>query len=118
MASSILCLSFFPHAVRWILYGMTLVLTGGKLKFWVLPNLDNEKMGFFGSFRPFHSVEWVKVKKKKSSRSDSSADVVDTAGNSDEVITREEAGSAEGGNEEADGSSDGAAPELQSVDQH
>ena len=50
--------------MRWIVYGVALVFTGGKLKFWILPNLDNEKTGFFESFMPFYSVEWVKEKKK------------------------------------------------------
>lgn len=40
------------------------MLTGAKLKFWIFPNLDNEKTGFFESFKPTYSVEWVKPKKK------------------------------------------------------
>jgi len=41
------------------------VFTVGKLHFWVLPNLDNEKCGFFESFKPFYSIEWKKAKKSK-----------------------------------------------------
>lgn len=43
---------------------MVLVATGGKLSFWILPNLDSEKTGFFDSFTPLHSAEWAKPKKK------------------------------------------------------
>lgn len=64
-----------PPSVRWIVYGVFLVLTGGKLKFWILPNLDNEKTGFLESFRPFHSVEWVKEKKKSKKSSQSTSGV-------------------------------------------
>ena len=38
--------------------------TGGKLSFWILPNLDSEKTGFLDSFKPLHSAEWAKPKKK------------------------------------------------------
>ncbi len=44
---------------------MLQVFTIGKLHFWVLPNLDNEKCGFFESFRPTYSIEWKKDKSKK-----------------------------------------------------
>ena len=48
------------------------MFTVGKLHFWVFPNLDNEKCGFFESFKPFYSVEWKKdkTKKKKTSTKD------------------------------------------------
>lgn len=46
------------------MYGVALVATGGKLSFWILPNLDSEKTGFFDSFKPLHSSEWAKPKKK------------------------------------------------------
>ncbi len=41
------------------------MFTAGKLHFWVMPNLDNEKCGFFESFHPLYSVEWKKEKSKK-----------------------------------------------------
>ncbi len=47
---------------------MVLVLTGAKLKFWLFPNLDNEKAGFFESFKPLYSVDWTKEKDKKKSK--------------------------------------------------
>lgn len=55
---------FSPSPVRWVVYGVVLVATGGKLSFWILPNLDSEKTGFFDSFKPLHSAEWAKPKKK------------------------------------------------------
>ncbi len=30
----------------------------GKIKFWIFPNLDNEKLGFLDSFKPFYSFEY------------------------------------------------------------
>ena len=46
------------------------MITVGKIHFWIFPNLDDEKSDFFGSFRPFYSVEvssksTKKTKKKK-----------------------------------------------------
>ena len=54
------------------MFGLVQMFTVGKLHFWVFPNLDNEKCGFFESFKPFYSVEWKKdkTKKKKTSTKD------------------------------------------------
>lgn len=41
------------------------MFTVGKLHFWIFPNLDNEKCGFFDSFKPLYSVERKKDKTKK-----------------------------------------------------
>ena len=30
----------------------------GKIKFWIFPNLDNEKLGILDSFKPFYSFEY------------------------------------------------------------
>ena len=65
------------YSVRLVLNGVILVVTAGKLKFWILPNLDNEKAGFFESFKPFYSAEWVKEKKK--SKKSSLTDKTDTS---------------------------------------
>ncbi len=51
-----------------------MALTLGKLKFWILPNLDSEKTGFIESFKPFYSVEWVKSKKSKKAKGSKSKD--------------------------------------------
>lgn len=45
-------------AGRWFLYGVVLVVSLGKIKFWILPNLDNEKLGVVDSFKPFYSFEY------------------------------------------------------------
>lgn len=45
-------------AGRWFLFGLGLVLSLGKIKFWIFPNLDNEKLGFLDSFKPFYSLEY------------------------------------------------------------
>lgn len=83
----------FAFPVRWVIFGFFLVLTGGKLKFWILPNLDDEKMGFFDSFRPLHSIEWTTAKKKSkknAKKPDSSDDVTnDPISPSDPVSTSE-----------------------------
>lgn len=58
-------------AGRWFLYGLGLVISLGKINFWIFPNLDNEKLGFVESFKPFYSFEYrngskgSKGKKKK-----------------------------------------------------
>lgn len=53
-----LCTRYFSkHAVRWFLAGLVLVLTIGKVHFWIFPNLENEKLGFIDSFFPLYSVE-------------------------------------------------------------
>lgn len=66
------CCNFSFLAARWVVFGVVLVATGGKLKFWVLPNLDNDKKGFFESFKPLHSAEWVKEKKKSKKKKEDS----------------------------------------------
>lgn len=43
--------------VRWILFGIVTVVTLGKVQFWIFPNLNEEKYGFFDSFKPFYSIE-------------------------------------------------------------
>jgi len=62
------------NVARWIIYGIILVVTVGKLKFWILPNLDNEKTGFIESFKPIYSVEWAKKKKSKKAKGSKSID--------------------------------------------
>ncbi len=58
------------------------MFTAGKLHFWVMPNLDNEKCGFFESFHPLYSIEWKKSKKKK--KQSENEDVKDTQKLSDD----------------------------------
>ena len=42
---------------RWFLYGLVLVVTMGKIHFWVFPNLNEEQYGFVDSFKPIYSIE-------------------------------------------------------------
>lgn len=51
--------------VRWFLYAIVLTFTSGKVIFWLLPNLDDDKMGVIDSFKPFYSVKFKKKKKKQ-----------------------------------------------------
>lgn len=61
--------------VRWFLYGLVMVFTMGKVQFWILPNLENDKCGFFASFLPLYSVErHVKKSSKKKKVSDDSSE--------------------------------------------
>ena len=50
-------------AGRWFLFGLGLIISLGKIKFWILPNLDNEKLGFVESFKPFYSFEYKDASK-------------------------------------------------------
>ena len=43
--------------LRWFLFGIVLVATLGKVRFWVFPNLNEEKYGFVDSFKPIYSIE-------------------------------------------------------------
>ena len=64
--------------VRWFLYGLVMVFTMGKVQFWILPNLENDKCGFFASFVPLYSIERhiksVKKSSKKKKVSDDSSE--------------------------------------------
>lgn len=60
--------SFFLHAVRWFLWGIVLTFSYGKVNFWLLPNLDNEKLGVIDSFKPLYSIERKKGSGKKSKK--------------------------------------------------
>ena len=74
------------------MYGLGLLVTLGKIKFWIFPNLDNEKLGFVESFKPFYSIEYKdatkdgkgkKKKKDKGASSKPSGDSGQTAGADD-----------------------------------
>lgn len=76
LSSNILLSHTHTHTtVRWFIYGIVLVGSAFKLKFWILPNLDNEKTGFVESFKPFYSVEWAKGKKSKKSKGSKSKEI-------------------------------------------
>lgn len=44
------------------MFGLGLIISLGKVKFWIFPNLDNEKLGFLESFKPFYSFEYREAK--------------------------------------------------------
>lgn len=53
--------------VRWFLWGLVFTVSVGKINFWLLPNLDNEKLGVIDSFKPLYSLKKKKKKTKKES---------------------------------------------------
>lgn len=59
-------LLFSHFTVRWFLWGIVLTLSYGKINLWLLPNLDNEKLGIIDSFKPLYSLERKKKSGKKS----------------------------------------------------
>ena len=50
------------YIVRYFLYGLVVIATGGRVELWLVPNLNNEKLGIFDSFKPLYSL---KKKRKK-----------------------------------------------------
>lgn len=61
----ILCLAL----LKYIIFGLLFVLTGGKLKLWIFPNLT-EDVGFFESFLPVYDYTYTGDTKKKAKDSD------------------------------------------------
>ena len=56
--------------VKYIIFGILFCLSGGKLKFWIFPNLT-EDVGFFESFWPLYDYTYTgKSKKSKAKDSD------------------------------------------------
>ena len=47
------------------MWGIIYTLTNTKVEFWLLPNLDNDKLGVIDSFKPFYSLKFKKKKKSK-----------------------------------------------------
>lgn len=64
--------SFSP--VRWVLYALIYTFSSGKVVFWLLPNLDDEKLGVIDSFKPLYSLKFKKKKKKQDKTSDTVAE--------------------------------------------
>ena len=96
----------FFLAGRWFVYGLGLVFSLGKMKFWIFPNLDNEKLGFVESFKPFYSLEYAKDtkgKKKKKGKGKESEK------SEHSVKDKDQAGEEEGGEESEDSGEKGAA---------
>lgn len=79
------------YIVRYFLYGLVTIATGGLVELWIVPNLTNDKLGFFDSFKPLYSLK-KKQKKKKKAKNESDLD------NSDQ----EEQGDSQGQEEQGD----------------
>ena len=59
--------------IKYILFVILFILTGGKLKLWIFPNLT-EDVGFFESFVPAYVYTYDKPKKDKDSDDEESSD--------------------------------------------
>ena len=56
---------------------MLWTFTGGKVHFWLFPNLNNDSYGILESFKPLYSVKGLK-RKKKGKKKDTAAKKEDT----------------------------------------
>lgn len=56
------------------MWALLYTLSGGKVVFWLLPNLDDEKLGVIDSFKPFYSLKFKKKKKKASHQTENQDD--------------------------------------------
>merc|ERR1711976_1082463 len=59
--------------IKYILFVLMFILTAGKLKLWIFPNLT-EDVGFFESFVPVYVYTYDKPKKDKDSDDEESSD--------------------------------------------
>jgi len=83
---------------KYILFGALFVLSGGKLNFWLFPNLT-EDVGFFESFVPLYDYTYTGPKKSKKGKKGKAKDSDDEE--SDDSEDEEESG-AEGEAEAAE----------------
>lgn len=67
----------FVDIVRWFLYALIVTLTCGKVVFWLLPNLDDDKLGIIDSFKPLYSIK--RKKKKKSTSTEKNTETTVTS---------------------------------------
>ena len=82
--------------VKYIIFGILFCLSGGKLKFWIFPNLT-EDVGFFESFWPLYDYTYTgKSKKSKAKDSDDEeSDDEDDEQNDDQNEKNDEADQSE-----------------------
>ena len=64
-----------------------LTLSYGKINLWLLPNLDNEKLGIIESFKPLYSLE---RKKKSGKKSKAKKQVEDTTTDSSQEDSKQQ----------------------------
>lgn len=50
--------------VRWLLWALVYTFSSGRVVLWLLPNLDDDKLGVIDSFKPLFSLKFKKKKKK------------------------------------------------------
>ena len=107
------CFLSLLDAVRWFLFGIVLIVTAGKVTFWILPNLDNDKVDFLGSFTPLYLVEFKSQKKssKKKKTKEETSESAEIA-SSEEVANEDE--SKEQDAAETSAGNNGTAEELES----
>lgn len=64
--------------LRFVIFCLVWIVTGGRHHFWLLPNLT-EDVGFFASFWPLYDHEYKDGKKKKKQKRDKESDGEDEA---------------------------------------
>nr|ACO12982.1 Translocation protein SEC62 [Lepeophtheirus salmonis] len=74
---------FALAAIQCILFGILFLLSGGKLRFWLLPNLT-EDVGFFQSFVPLYDYTYTGESKKKKDKDSDDEESDDEEEGSDE----------------------------------
>ncbi|KAH8378341.1 hypothetical protein KR093_010781, partial [Drosophila rubida] len=104
--------------VRLIIFTIVWALTGGKLHFWIFPNLT-EDVGFFASFWPLYESNYVSdasastsSKSDKKSKSKSKKKEKDSDAEEDTAVDADGDGDGDG-DAEADGDGDGDALPLE-----
>jgi len=50
--------------LKYLVFGLLFALSGGKLKFWIFPNLT-EDVGFLQSFYPIYDYTYIGIAKKE-----------------------------------------------------
>lgn len=68
-AAGFLVLIIVLAILKYIIFALLFLLSAGKLKFWIFPNLT-EDVGFFESFWPIYDYTYIGDKKKKDKDSD------------------------------------------------
>lgn len=77
---------------KYILFGLLFVLSGGKLNFWLFPNLT-EDVGFFESFVPFYDYTYTGASKARKGKKGKAKDSDDEESDDEE---------SDGGKQESD----------------
>jgi len=103
-AIGVLLLIMALAVLKYILFGALFVLSGGKLSFWLFPNLT-EDVGFFESFMPVYDYTYSGGKKKSKKAKDSDDEEDDDEEEEEEDDERTAAGNKSASEEDDDDSS-------------